>query len=1464
MPVINNLKVYNFKYGTDVSRLMSHETLRLGGNHLQVEAQNTVGKSMSIQTIIQAICPFSNVAKTFVEVYTKKDPICVLIEWILDDSKTKILTGVVFEKKQYTSDEDKKGGLQRMYRLTQFVIESGATTGIDIDSFPYLFTNENGNTVVRTVAQMEEVLKSLQSKLGKDKVSFYGGNSNGRRNYKKKLTEYGISQDEWREVIIKMNDNNKEGGLSEFLNTYKTSESLMGNKIIPLIDTSLTTETDEGIKPTIKVLQQQVHHFLETSIKMRDKLADHKNFMTLKDLIAETQGNLDEVIDINNKIEETENYLAAIYVYLKNEEKRLIDEQRSFEKEAETKKEEAHQINYEKDSYDYYQEMNERDSLVSEKDEEELKLDNLEKDLASTKEKINILTYRNKHVAVTREEADKARKEAEREKESKEYQEIEKELNAYGGTIHQVLLNTVLELKSACEEAKTLINHKKEELQLQKQLINEMIGEESTIKGKKIALNTQIEDYERKTLQFVNEEPSAKKFTSYGFFGSTIDYEGFKQLVHQQIKEAQNEESLSKKTIQENEVKIKQNSLDARALMESKPALSLNASQLKERRQRMNEIYEEFSKVKKIYDFNLEIENAEMVLKALENEINKLESRHLSLFNQKAGLQEEVEKLQNVKPTHVDNELIEELSKMGIHVVEGAEYLARLDVSDEFRQKLISENKLLPFSLIVEEREYEKIIKKGIEAKLTSIAPIFKKNDLSLNSVKIANGISNFNGVTMFHSFDTNILNPELRMAKIENIKERISHIENQQEALKVEKRQLSRFREKYESFNYTLSDSQLSEKIAKIEEEIAKNEATLSRYQKENQSLEDENHNLRLNGNKATASINSFNQLLKTINELELLDRKAEEHREELSSLDKEERRIAKEKYCIEQTVKQLEQDIDEQKMSLNSKENELSNTEKELTKFKSFEAKIQVQDKTIEELKAAFEVYSGNSSSGRILELDGDIQRIQARLDEYRKEKELIFSQLSKTHEEILEAVIAESENELRAKERETADEVRYSREKVNLLRTKIHGKEQVAEKIKADIIKKYKKADVFSLKQIVNFSFDDRLKENAEEINAIREVIKDIESKRMSLSEELASLSIYKKDDVKAVETINNPKEESMKSQRLLRNLSVEKDDILKKYGDSIYALRLFKLKHAEKYDNYIDGIEELSHHHNNLKEQLENVLLVIVKEMECIELHTQTLDTQKAIVSRTVREHVENCIEELGNINKLGKHKGQQLFQIQLPNRTEIEHSLQKIDALMDDIMNFGELEDVNAKINTFYLLNYTISLSSLAVKVLKYELNRGESKGDIIKWNEISGKTSGAQKFCIAFIVTVVLMEYKRYSQTYNSMDNSIKGKVLLMDNPFGETTEEQFLDELFDLADKFKVQIISYTHITNYSVRKHFDRIYKMTASKTPSNKELTRFTVIKGGSEEESVNLSPYRIKETVTHSTQASIFDM
>lgn len=258
-------------------------------------------------------------------------------------------------------------------------------------------------------------------------------------------------------------------------------------------------------------------------------------------------------------------------------------------------------------------------------------------------------------------------------------------------------------------------------------------------------------------------------------------------------------------------------------------------------------------------------------------------------------------------------------------------------------------------------------------------------------------------------------------------------------------------------------------------------------------------------------------------------------------------------------------------------------------------------------------------------------------------------------------------------------------------------------------------------------------------------------------------------------------------------------------------------------------------------------INRVKLILNEKIDMLDNFNKHVTKEKEIIISEIKNYLKDCILELKVFNKLGRFNESKLFSIDLPDEEKLNYLV--VDEIVENLSINKNLDEVNSVINSFYLLNKLINISNLKIKVIKFELN---NKKSFINWNDISKYTSGGQQFCVSFIILVILMEYKRYDP--KKLSNKPVSKVLIMDNPFGKTSEEEFLNLVFKLADKFKVQIISYTHITNASVRNQFNKIYKMTVELTTNNREIVMFEESKNNSIKENVEMNNYFIEKENT----------
>jgi hypothetical protein len=95
-----------------------------------------------------------------------------------------------------------------------------------------------------------------------------------------------------------------------------------------------------------------------------------------------------------------------------------------------------------------------------------------------------------------------------------------------------------------------------------------------------------------------------------------------------------------------------------------------------------------------------------------------------------------------------------------------------------------------------------------------------------------------------------------------------------------------------------------------------------------------------------------------------------------------------------------------------------------------------------------------------------------------------------------------------------------------------------------------------------------------------------------------------------------------------------------------------------------------------------------------------------------------------------------------------------------------------------------------------------------------------------------------------------------EGKVLIMDNPFAQTSSAHLLKPLIDIAKKSNTQLICLTGLGGDSIYNRFDNIYvlNLIQSKLKSGVKYLRSDHVKGEEEKEVMVSSRFKIEEEQT----------
>lgn len=1449
MPRINKFKFVNFKYGE--SRLLSDKIIELLGDHVQIEATNTAGKSMCIQTLIQAICPLSDVSRKFVDTYNLKEPIYVTIEWILDDDKTLLITGIGFEKRSNidTSEYviDKKNS---MYKFFTFTIEENSFFNLNIENLEFYNKDKNGNRTLKTLSEMENYLKELKVK---DNINIFGQSYSSQNKYKEKLSQAGIYVDEWRDIIINLNKG--ESVLTNYFSKYNTTDKFIKNQLIPLIDSNLESNSEvQGKKFGINELRYQAKNFIEYCIEKDESIKSYNDFEELLLKVDRLNTIISNIKSQNEEKQTIFNELYSTNHYCINREEELKKEIDDIKNKINTLNNELLKIDYEEESFKYNQEVIEAERIKLEMGKLDENINILEKDKSHLEEMENILEYKNNYDKLQKEKIYLIQKESKKEKLTMDYEEISKNLNNIGYTLNILLQNRIKDLNENLlnidlnyeENDKKIHKSKEDNKNLLKKKNNILIDIEK--------MKNELESYNNSLDDIIDKYDCIKENITTTLMGREINFDNIIDSVNKNIIFDGNSIENNDKKLETIDLKV--NEIKDDILNKNKDISNNNNNiNLKE-----DEIYKlealknEINKTINLFELDIcETDLTEKIIKELSNKENEINSEKNNINTKIIDKKRELDLLIQSKNISMDEGLLSLLTKLEIDYTFGFDYLINLKRTPKELKEIITNFPILPYSVIISEKDYETISKTNIEFYTSYTTPILIKSD-SMEELSITKNryIVHGDKFNLISSFDINLLDEEKRKEKIEAFETLIKKLKNEVIFKENQIKSINNILSKIDNLNYDFNYLEnlkndiknLSETNEHLNEFILEEKNKIKDLKEQKNILEKENKNIQ---NKI-----QDNKIL--LMELERIKKSYVKTLNHVDTMNKNKKYISE----IESQINNNNDIIDKLETNRIQFEKEklelqqyIKNDENNLKKYSEYNLG-EIKTGSIEELIEKFNEFTiGSSVANDMKELDNDIRSIRERVENLEQNLKSILNKISiadpmnytiiKNKDELLKD-IENIDNEIQTLEKEKNDNNDHYNRKIGSL-----------DNIRKNIMDKHNKEPLENT-LIINKDFKNRKTIIKNEIKNIKETENKYINLKNKIQVAINTLKQYKGTIVDVIideNSLNNYIENKIST---LTQIDKTLRDLIKEKDDEIQSLNLFNINKNNMYDNIILPLT-INNEPNFLMNNIEKVKLYLNEQISKLKNYKEELNKEKQIISHQIKDYLKDCLIELRKINKLGTVSGfsETLFSIQIPKDEEINYS--NIDSLIEDMSEEKKLSDID-NINTYYLINKLINISNIKIKVQQYELL---DKKNMILWDKIEKMATGGQKFCISFIVLSILMEYKRDNSKH--FIRKTTGKVLIMDNPFGETSEEEFLKDTFKLAEKLKVQIISYTHINNSSIRDRFNKIYRMTVERTTSNKEFVDIKEDKNISNTEFVKMTQYNIGEKII---QSNIFDI
>jgi len=1414
MPYINKVRLVNVRFNNNTSR---YEDLKMSfdSKSSTYELINGGGKSVLLMMLLQVVLPNESlktekpVKNIFID--TKDITSHVLVEWTLEDGGyyTHLLTGFCARKSR---DKDSTQGT--------------TDGGIDYYNYTFLYNGSDPNDIYNLglfndVNSSKSVMSyhELKGKLNKLKDSGLPieifENKKGR--YQEALQQYQIINAEW-DILKKINV--RENNLANYFREDKSSRKLIENFLVKIVD-KVGENKD-------KITEEE---FVNLLIKMKDTFAKLQREYELldeyeqyDDALYRLIGSIIKAIEVFKDVDEYNRNIASVV----NALSLLLREN----KESLAKKNEMLKL-------------------------EKERLNDLERDM------LNLDVIKNQLLLEKIQDEEYLKNEAFLAQEDKGAQ-LEKELQ------YLQAVNKYFEYI----EAEAEINSKNEELKKLKmsdsQLIlnREKFGKELKflLDKKLIQLNKQRESIKRDKSNADFEVDRLTKSISelhkkQGSFESKIS-EGSDEV--NDLKSKQNICNASllqsgefRTIIYDADVYIKQKSLEIeeihsdiveaeeeiQVLNEATSTTLVKLAQLEGEKNLLNKKVNDNEKKFSAYQ-SLKEQVDSLALDYEKNDVSTLKVELINNLNNEYSKKAEVKtsikdidrqlKIIEEHGIYVFNEKLIELHdylKRKFNVVLGSEYLKSF-LGDE-RKALLMRCKLLPYSIMLPQSEYNKIRNDlGIIGKkfMDTMIPIVNWDAIKQDEVLYSDNIVFSTRDIGFHlnSLDNVDDFKDGLIKKKEREREKLDELES---GINIYQDYLVKVRKFLEEYPKSVVDDLFQGKSDLSD--------SLSVLQDEQKQLEEEQ---KTSGQRINVLSGKLVDFESQKSRLKIILDRLKEFKEISESISKCEEKLNGNQSLLDRVTKEIYEEneqkeewiykLDTLKNQIHENNRSVEDTDSELSKLTEFDTSmdIHVEAKGIEVVREQYRVYND-----RYKQEISIVGRIQGEMEGLKKKMKKLSAEIGVDGYSV--DLISEDDSALRVSVQTIKDKKENIRkqkgklEKLRVIKDKAHDEFIKQQECTENILRRYKKnygefepietsndlevikskkRSLGGLFETYTNIFDDI----EEEISELKEKLVDYNKAHTefkvfadSKSIDLDDFAAIEIQDVSFEDYSRNFNELEGKVKNIQRKFNSEKDKLIK--SSSKFTVRNFR--------NDIENVEKPSslNEAETILNSLKNYLLILKNKKEKILIE---IEHEKELKDSFVQQCVSAGVwiyEQLMKLNTLSKIKIPELdirkpmVELELKcydQETQIQRMENHINNLVERI-NEDNKSSLSKELSSKAFLSQVVDINSAKVYLYKVEDIVRNSRR--VRWEhavESDGQTHTLYFLFLASIITFI----RKLSA---GSENTTK-KVLIIDNPFGSASAVYLWRIMFAMMKENNFQLISAGHNISKEILPFFEVNY--------------------------------------------------
>ena len=1437
MPQINRIRIINFSYNNDKRHIIDEKFDFYQGENALLSLTNGGGKSVLVQLMLQPIIPYARLqGRSISDFFRKrKAPAYVLVEWKLDDMGGYLLTGICLAGYEMQAGEgiEERIGI----RYFTFTAKYNRSNQFDLENIP--LAAKNGQMVNILPFKEAVALIAEKSHDQKQEISYFS--SDEAQKYGSHLATYNISQDEWKNIIVKINDD--EGGVKEIFEKCKNTQQLMNDWILKTVEKVIYRNKEDSQK-----LERMLENLTDEMISNEQYIYDRQLMTEFLGKMQEYSRGIKQLLEGLDEQKKLENGLLQLFAYIEDENEKKQEMYCNNNEIIVECRKELDRINLEERSLQYYEckkkylAYKEAHDEVKRQYEEAITRQaqrRLERNIQKAAELLGHIREIDAELAGLEERIAECRQEIGRDEKIHNLEYSLKLAYEDGLKALDTTLENLIKEMDGLREVKARCSRESDEAGLEKERL-----------GKEIAV------IKHKNRHFEEEEENLKQKLGLSYtrnlFGEANPEDVKKalkalngRLYKAEYERDQLEAAIDKIKTESARIEIKiEETRQENVKLDGKLSETVRLiAEYDEAEHKLSGIFEKHD-----LDYGLRFDPS-YCGKSFEELLAKLEG---TVFNLKKelGKKEETASMLKNGTLHVSTDFADFLKASDIEFETGETYLR--NQKKEIRDRLVEGNPLLPFSFIIREEEMEQLTVIAPELEVYQPVPLitFDKLDVQLETkgklVKKMDGISFlclYDG-RMLEASDLDSYTAQLQRES-EELETRLAHYNIALKETREEYSLVARFsynkdsRYRLEAEQNELTDrlEELGKALAKLSEQ--KNEL-LQKFNEAYRSLPEIYKGIDM----AKANIDEFQQLAEKSRKYELDVKTLNVH---LKKTDEIAGRLSAYKEELSRAETRLAEAGQEKKES----ERQRGDISRKYDSVHHAEPAA-LLDEPLHILEGRLEALKDRHAQDlHGLEKNRDAKKAEKKGRERDLGKlklfeeqyaDIIFMQdrLDRLDEEL--ELLDQSTKDFAGRESESNNRMGSARSNMETAFAEVNklGAEEPVpqETIHPDFSRRRKEA---------REQEDNKSKENRGIMDSIAQNEKIADRIRQLKITGKADLSGYspsgdiKKKYGQLAEALSEKRKTNDTSSRQLHSGYIQMEHAYKEknsnIGNIFKGLEPFKSKAELDFDGFYYFYERIERQNDALKDFI-----------RILEAQLANLERNKSDMVQQSYMQAVQIFEEVGKISGdsairlSGKNKPVQMLQIEMQPLEErntglesmiahINYCTERIRKDIKDGKNRDEVrKSIERLISSRELLNKISDLSNLKIKTYKIDFNMNNS--EYKTWEQVLRENSGGERFVSIFSVLAALISYTRKSRMKaEGLSGRSDTKVLIMDNPFGPISSEHLLKPLFEIAKKYNTQMICLTDLKQNSILNCFNLIYMLRIrTGTLGSKEYLKF----------------------------------